>query len=212
MSQTYKNYEVVVVDDCSTDGTWETIQKYPFHKIRNKVRRYEAGENIIKGIRHLSLDKEDIFVILDGDDWFAGDFVLDHLNEVYQDKKVWLTYGQLTSLSKRFENFSRPIYHPELVRTRVAWCTSHPKTFKKKLFDRINDKDLRNNKGQYYAILDLALMYPMIEMAGLEHIRFIDKVLYVYNDLHPGYEFMSRVKDEGRQIRFSAKYPKVVEL
>ena len=32
---------------------------------------------------------------------------------------------------------------------------------------------------------DLAFMYPMIEMAGIKHIKFIDKVLYVYNDLNP---------------------------
>ena len=27
-------------------------------------------------------------------------------------------------------------------------------------------------------------MYPMIEMAG-SHLRFIDRVLYIYNDLNP---------------------------
>ena len=33
---------------------------------------------------------------------------------------------------------------------------------------------------------DVCKMFPMIEMAG-SHVRFIDKILYVYNDLSNGY-------------------------
>jgi len=28
-------------------------------------------------------------------------------------------------------------------------------------------------------------MWPMIEMSGLEHFKFIDEVLYVYNESNP---------------------------
>ena len=32
---------------------------------------------------------------------------------------------------------------------------------------------------------DMATMFPMIEMAGLKHIKYIQKPLYVYNDMNP---------------------------
>jgi len=39
--------------------------------------------------------------------------------------------------------------------------------------------------GSYYkGATDLAVMYPMIEMAGIDRIKFIDDILYVYNDNH----------------------------
>jgi hypothetical protein len=28
-------------------------------------------------------------------------------------------------------------------------------------------------------------MYSMVEMAGLKHIKYIEKILYVYNDQNP---------------------------
>ena len=65
------------------------------------------------------------------------------------------------------------------------WVTSHLRTFRKSLWDRIEDKDLRGDDGQYFKVAwDLAFMYPMIEMAD-SHVRFIDKILYLYNDLNP---------------------------
>jgi hypothetical protein len=32
---------------------------------------------------------------------------------------------------------------------------------------------------------DLAFMWPMLEMSGLDHFRFIEDVLYVYNETNP---------------------------
>jgi len=49
----------------------------------------------------------------------------------------------------------------------------------------IKDEDLRDLDGEYYKVAwDYAFMYPMIEMAG-ERVKFIDKVIYKYNDLNP---------------------------
>ena len=207
LSQTYKNYEVVVIDDCSTDGTWETIQKYPFHKLRNENWTGEGSENMLKAVRHLPMKSTDILVIVDGDDWLAGDFVLDHLNEVYQRQHTWITYGQMCFLSNMNLTFCRRVIHTFNYRREGNWCTSHLKTYRRGLFDRIKDQDLRGPDGRYAITGDLAKMYPMLEMAGPKRSKFIERVLYIYNDCHPPGNFgMDRLVRDQNHIRALKPY------
>lgn len=184
MSQTYKNYEVIVMDDCSTDGTLDIVQKYPVYIIRNSVHNFVPYVNFQKAIKMFPEDKEDILVFLSGDDYFSGDDVLSHLNEVYQED-VWFTYGQFIPLSGNYGEFCKPIPDTKTYRKSPIWHASHLITFKKWLWDLIKEDDFKHN-GEYpkYAF-DCAFIYPMIEMSGHEHIRFIRKVLYIYNDTNP---------------------------
>ena len=185
MSQTHKNYEVVVMDDCSTDGTLNIIQKYPTYIIRNAFRTQIGYLNFQKGIKLFPENKEDILVLLSGDDYFPGADVLSHLNEVYQEDDVWMTYGQFIPLSGIYGVYCQPIPNTRTYRKSPIWCVSHLITFKKWLWDLIKEEDFKYN-GEYpkYAF-DAAFLYPMIEMSGHKHIRFIRKVLYIYNDLNP---------------------------
>jgi len=183
--QDYKNYTAIVMDDCSTDGTWEIIQKYPFFSCRNDVKLEYYINNFIKGIKEVALDPEDIIVFISGDDWLSGINVISYLNEIYQDD-IWLTYGQFVPASGNYGPYCSPIPDTRTYRKSREWVTSHLITCKKWLWDKIDDKDLRYKGGEYpnYSF-DRAFMHPMIEMAGAKHIKFIEKVLYVYNDLNP---------------------------
>jgi glycosyltransferase involved in cell wall biosynthesis len=44
INQTYQNIEIIICDNCSTDGTWELLQKYS--KIDNRIQIYRNSENI----------------------------------------------------------------------------------------------------------------------------------------------------------------------
>jgi len=44
INQTYKNIEIIIVDNCSTDGTWELLQKHI--KIDSRIRLFRNNENI----------------------------------------------------------------------------------------------------------------------------------------------------------------------
>ena len=43
LNQTYKNWELLITDDCSTDGTWELLLKYQKQDERIKVFRLEKN-------------------------------------------------------------------------------------------------------------------------------------------------------------------------
>ena len=44
LNQTFKDFEFIIVDDCSTDKTWEIIQKYD--KIDNRIVALRNGKNL----------------------------------------------------------------------------------------------------------------------------------------------------------------------
>lgn len=187
LAQTYKNYIVAIMDDCSTDGTWEIVQEYPepFYGVRNHIPLTYYCKNFIVGINSFA-EENDIIVLLSGDDWFYSNDVLEYLNEVYQDSEVWLTYGSFISSSGAIgADFCKPLTDIRTYRKKHKWHTSHLITCKKKLWDKIKPEDLLY-KGNYpNHSFDNAFMYPMIEMSGLKHTRYIEKVLYVYNDENP---------------------------
>lgn len=211
MSQTYKKYEVVVIDDCSNDGTLDVAQKYPVYIIRNSYRTQIAYINFQKGIKMFSENPEDIIVLLSGDDYFSSDDVLSYLNDVYQED-VWMTYGNFIPLSGSYGPYCQPIFNTRTYRKSGLWVTSHLVTFKKWLWDLIKEEDFKYN-GEYPKYgFDRAFMYPLIEMSGNKHLRFIPKVLYIYNDLNPACLFKLSPRESEQWANYFINKPTYNEL
>jgi glycosyltransferase involved in cell wall biosynthesis len=191
LNQSYKNFELVVIDDCSTDKTYEIINKVhndfgnSFNICYNHVRVGSPLAAFIKGIELFSNDKEDILVTVDGDDHLYDNNVLEYLNEIYSNREIYMTYGNFIPFSGTYGKYCKPIPDTQTYRKSGAWYASHLRTVKKKLFDLIDKNDLKDKEGNYYKMAgDAAYMYPIIELAGKNHLLFIDKVLYVYNDMN----------------------------
>jgi hypothetical protein len=54
------------------------------------------------------------------------------------------------------------------------------------LWKKIKEEDLRDENGEYWKVAgDLAFMFPMFEMSGKEHYRFLTDINYVYNETNP---------------------------
>jgi len=192
-TQDYTNFRAIYVNDCSSDGTRELVQKFildnnfgnRIHLISNPVR-VGALQNLYDVIHPCGDDE--IIVILDGDDWLAHEGVLKRLNAVYSDPNCWMTYGQYISWPDNSPGYSRQI-PSHIIETNnfreYEWCASHLRSFYAWLFKLIKKEDLISPCGTFYPMAwDQAMMYPMLEMAG-HRARFISEILYIYNAANP---------------------------
>jgi len=196
--QDYENYECILINDLSSDNSLDIIKRETrgdkrFTIINNEEKKYVL-KNIIEAISSSSPNKEDIIVILDGDDWFAKKSVLSTLNKTYNTTECWLTYGSYVEYpSGAPGKFSRKVPN-HVVENNLfrdsAWSTSHLRSWKFAVWENIVyeesfveiDPIVENN--HFCNCWDLAYMFPLLELAGSK-THFIDEILYVYNRDNP---------------------------
>lgn len=165
---------------------------------------------------HLCDDKT-IIVDCDGDDMLAHPRVLSTINNIYSTNDVWMTWGSYVHQSDASPGCSKSI--PESVFLENAfreytWSSSHLRTYYAALFKKIDYEDLLYEEKFFQSATDLAVMFPMLEMAGLR-ARFIEETLYIYNDLNPlnlskiNRDFQIQMENV---IRKKTKYPMLFEL
>lgn len=192
LDQTYDNYRIIFVDDCSTDKTYEKVQK--FIKERNQEERVTLIHNDMRKLKlfnlyraYTSCNDDEIIVCLDGDDWISHRNVLKELNHYYQNPDVWLTYGSAINHPKYEKKDGSIISDDDLLNNRardLQFNISMIRTFYAGLFKKIKLKDLLYQGKFLPSADDFAFMIPMIEMSPT-HSLFIPDVLYIINDSNP---------------------------
>jgi len=69
MEQTYKNLEIVIVDDCSTDKTYDILHRLAQEDIRIKLFRNDVNSKIVKTLnRAFACSHGEYIARMDGDD------------------------------------------------------------------------------------------------------------------------------------------------
>lgn len=84
LSQDFKNYEVIVIDDCSTDKTLEKIKQY------NNIKVVENTKNMGLGaVRNIGINKAkgEYILHLDGDDAIYNKTVLSRIDKLIGDQE-----------------------------------------------------------------------------------------------------------------------------
>lgn len=191
--KSYQNWRAIYIDDHSPDGTEDAVKKYLAqhgfeHKVTVKSNDINVGAlaNIYNAVH--TCDDHEIVLLLDGDDMLNPQVpVLKILNDAYQHDTVWMTYGQYVEYPSRALGLCRQLPWDVIewnAHRKYTWVTSHLRTFYAGLFKKIKKEDLMHDGAFYPMTWDLAIMFPMLEMAG-HHVRFIPETLYLYNLENP---------------------------
>ena len=63
MNQTYKNLEIIVTDDCSTDDTFEILQNLAKQDSRIKLYKNETNLKIVKTLNNMILQANGKYIV-----------------------------------------------------------------------------------------------------------------------------------------------------
>lgn len=196
LNQTYHNYEVLYINDASTDDTLNTVldlvEGLENWRVVSNQYNMRRGYNISPYNKYI-LDfvnyNEDILVFVDGDDWLFDDSVLQKLNDFYNQRNCWMTYGGMVCYPSQLEAYPQNTEYSNYVHESNAyrldfWRASHLRSFKWGLYKKIKEESMLYSKtGKYYFHAeDLATSYPCLEMCPKERIGVLDFHSYVFNE------------------------------
>jgi glycosyltransferase involved in cell wall biosynthesis len=223
-NQDYKKYRVVYIDDASTDGTYDLVRQYiATHNLWSRVTILHNKTNkgaLYNTYRAIHMcDDDEVFVTLDGDDWFSFSGVLSYLNNVYQDKNIWFTYGQFMNWPTKRMGWCKPIPFNIVNENKFrefGFVGAQIRTWRSWLAKKIKLEDLISPigdfKGRFYPSAgDVALTFPIFEMAG-DRFKFVSKVLCLRNVATPLNDFKvcrDKQRDITKFLRRSKKYKKL---
>jgi glycosyltransferase involved in cell wall biosynthesis len=179
--------EVYLVDDASTDGTWEALSSLPVdsdvHLIRHEENRgpayarYEVLQRITS--------PQQVCVLLDLDDELMPD-ALWKLAEVYLgDPRVWMTSGNWHDQDRRpnpLEFYDRSVVERRAYRDVPLFKCTHLRSFRRFLADPLGPEHFHDPAGDGWLMhcSDVALLLPMLEQCAAENIVYLHDKLYRY--------------------------------
>lgn len=153
-SQSYKNWECILVDDCSTDNSYEIALEYMSRDKRFKV--HKNAENLGCGLtrrRGISLAKGEWFSFVDSDDYIDNTFLEDMLNTCIEnncDIAICGTYNRDANYNYKSQDLAEKFYitsKEELYRQYMtsSWILQYNgnKFYSRKVIDKVEYSNLR---------------------------------------------------------------------
>jgi hypothetical protein len=180
LNQTYKDFELIIVDDCSSDTSVETAKEYQekdkrIHLIENKRKRYNGGSRNV-GIDY-ALDNLtfDYFCFLDSDDFYATKTALETINDRLYGHDMALIGMELVDKNgvfmTKFHEYNN--YKDFFLSDNKVWCTAWARVIKKNKIVYFCEDTLMEDRVWSYRQAD--------QIDDLNKVINIKEPLYVWN-------------------------------
>ena len=182
INQTYKNLEIIVIDDGSTDGSGEICDEYSkkdqrLHVIHQERKGLSAARNT-----GLDLMRGDTLVFLDSDDAYYPEYVELMLEAMVREKAdlVLCKSFVVDSKGKQINKRKRPLIDPgvynrtEALRNLITGYINH--SVWNKLYRRELWRNVRFPEGHVYEEIDTTFRI----ISQCNKICVVDEQLYLY--------------------------------
>lgn len=121
--QTYKNYEVLLLDDCSTDNSREVLKRYAAaHKENTRMlfNKKRAGKAFLQWEKGIKNAKGELIWIAESDD-YSSPFFLEKMVEEFRKQSVMLAFSHNVFVKNGAKVWSQEEY---LCNTPINWLES----------------------------------------------------------------------------------------
>ena len=161
LNQTYKNFNLIIIDDLSTDNSVKTIEEYVKKDkriilLKNKRQRYNGGSRN-KGIDYALNNLDfDYFCFLDSDDWWKHEKVLEKINMLLNNHEL-LTLGceMIYQYTTGAVNYNRADSYEDLWSfNNKLWCTAWARVIRKDKIEYFCEDTLMEDRVWTYKIAD----------------------------------------------------------
>lgn len=193
LNQTYKDFKLIIVDDCSTDTSIDTIKSYNDDRIiliQNKRKKYNGGSRNA-GIDY-ALDNLDFdyFCFLDSDDWWKHDKVLEHINNrLYGHHMLIIGAEMLFIEGVRYRTFNEFKNYEEFFISdgkATLWCTAWCRVIKKNKIAHFCEDTMME---------DRVWSYKQADNVDFDKVCNLKEICYVWNRMNTS-NSVSIVRDE----------------
>jgi glycosyltransferase involved in cell wall biosynthesis/SAM-dependent methyltransferase len=201
LSQTFKDWEIIIVDDCSTDDSVDIIKRY-LADDRIRLIQHDTNKGYAAALKTaIAAVQGELFGILDSDDCLMAHAVETMYQHHIHSPDCGLIYSQFIycdeNLIPRHEGYCRAI--PPGKTNLDVNVASHFKTFK--LQDYLKTPGYDESPLYLYAD-DKDIVYKMEEVTRL---KFVDSCLYLYRELPHSPSHDARKVAIGRESMERAK-------
>ena len=192
LNQSYKNFELILINDGSTDNSLEICERYKIKDSRIILINQNNSGAVLARKSGINIARGKYFVFIDSDDWIDKNF----LKRLYEESEKGLydivacnsfsVYGN--GLIKREEKYfyKDNIYNNNDVKNKILSKFAGDKSdeiFPTCVWAKMYDRKLFQEYGEYYLKMkffgeDLALNIEMIAKA--EKIKVIEDILYYH--------------------------------
>ena len=182
-NQTFKNFEIIIVDDCSTDDSFQKLVNLSQSDLRIKLFRNTENKKVgFTKRRCIEVASGEICGFLDPDDLLSST-ALEEVVAVYQlETKCIATYSKIKLIDKDSNEigdfkFSKKIKNGLKTFFNVNFEVAHFFTFKKEVYNKTTGIDTFIKRAE-----DKDIYMKMCEIA---EVKLIDNPQYLYR-IHSG--------------------------
>lgn len=179
LRQSYKNFSITVVDDCSTENIEGVIALYPGVRLLRTAKN--SGPSAARNIGIKSTDA-DLVSFLDADDIMAPEKLFYSVKELEKDPSIGMTCGNYKILYNRSRMmrpfYSRPIKISYPLMLRQNFVASGSTTVRRSVFDDV---------GFFDESLWISEDYDMwLRIIEKYDAKYIHRILYYYSVIKSG--------------------------